>query len=99
MSLPVEIHADAQAEFDEAVDWFQGLRSGAGVTFARAVKRAFDLIAAQPRMHAIVADDYRRAPASGYPYYRVFYRDLGDRVRVVSVFHTSRDPAIWQGRV
>ncbi|QDU22724.1 type II toxin-antitoxin system RelE/ParE family toxin [Urbifossiella limnaea] len=99
MSLPVEIHADAQAEFDEAVDWFQGLRSGSGVAFARAVKQTLDRIAAQPRMHAVVSDDYRRAPVTGYPYYRVFYRELADRVRIVSVFHTSRDPSVWQGRV
>jgi toxin ParE1/3/4 len=99
MSLPVVIHPDAQTEFDEAVDWMEGVRSGSGVAFARAVKQALDLIAAHPRMHGVVTGDYRRAPVTGYPYYRVIYRDLGDHVRVISVFHTSRDPSVWQGRV
>jgi len=28
----------------------------------------------------------------------VFYRAHADRVEVIAVFHTRRDPAIWQGR-
>jgi len=35
----------------------------------------------------------------GYPYYRVMYQEVGSVLLVVSVFHTSRDPAIWKGRV
>jgi hypothetical protein len=29
----------------------------------------------------------------------VFYRAEPTRVQVIGVFHSSRDPAIWQGRV
>jgi hypothetical protein len=28
----------------------------------------------------------------------IFFRVYADRIRVISVFHASRDPAIWQGR-
>ena len=32
-------------------------------------------------------------------YYCVYYRPHADRVQVIAVFHPSRDPAIWKGRV
>ena len=35
---------------------------------------------------------------TGYPYC-VYYRIEEDRVLVLAVFHTARDPAIWQNRV
>lgn len=65
MSLPVILRPEARAEYDEAVDWFEQQRAGAGGAFARAVKRALDLIAAQPRMHAAVLGGVRRAPVTG----------------------------------
>ncbi len=99
MSLPYVLHPDAQAEFDEAYDWFEQLRAGSGTTFIDAIGKTFTSIAAQPRMHTRVYQDVRHAPVSGYPYYRVMYQEVGGVVLIVAVFHTSRDPALWQGRV
>ena len=31
--------------------------------------------------------------------FNVYYRPHFDRIEVIAVFHTSRDPAIWKGRV
>lgn len=98
MSLPVVFHPEARTEYDDAVDWHESFRAGAGAAFARAVKAALDLIAAHPRMHMKVSGDVRRAPVTGYPYYRIIYRERADDIKVLSVFHTSRDPAEWQGR-
>ncbi len=98
MSLPIAFHPDAEVEYDEAHEWFENRQAGSGDDFEAAVEAALALIAAHPRMHGVVTGDFRRAPVTGYPFYRVVYRDLGDRVRIVSIFHTSRDPAVWQGR-
>jgi plasmid stabilization system protein ParE len=55
-------------------------------------------IAEQPDFHAQVLDDVREALILKYPYC-VYYRVDGERILVLSVFHTSRDPASWQNRV
>lgn len=99
MSLPVVFRPEARAEYDEAFDWFEQLRPGAGVAFAEAVQRTLDVIAAHPKMHSTVHQGVRRSPVGGYPYYRVFYRERTDHVEVIAVFHTSRNPADWHGRV
>lgn len=99
MSLPVILQPAARQDYDEAFDWFESRRSGDGDVFAAAVQDMFDRIAAHPKLHAVVFETVRKAVVPGYPYYCVFYRELVDRIEILSVFHTSRDPRIWQGRV
>jgi plasmid stabilization system protein ParE len=98
MSLPVILDPEAQAEFDEAYDYYESRQAGLGEAFADAVQVVLDRIAKMPRMHQVVFQDIRRGVVRGYPYC-VYYREEPTRVRVLSVFHTSRDPAVWQARV
>ena len=97
MSLPVVLRDEAQAEFDEAFDFYESQRPGLGVTFAARVQEVFDLIGANPLSHAAVFADIRKAAVARFPY-RVFYRVEAARVQVIAVLHTARDPAIWRDR-
>jgi plasmid stabilization system protein ParE len=62
------------------------------------VNAALERIANNPKMHAVVLEDARKAVVRGFPYC-VYYREDGDNVVVLSVFHTSGDPTDWQRRV
>ncbi len=97
MSLPVVLRDEAQAEFDETFDHFERQRPGLGVAFAARVQEVFDRISANPHLHAVVLADIRKAVVAKFPYC-VFYRAEPARVEVIAVFHSSRDPGIWQGR-
>jgi plasmid stabilization system protein ParE len=88
---------EAQAEFDEAFDYYEGQRPGLGVSFAARVQDVFDRIGANPLLHAAVFADIRKAVVARFPYC-VFYRAEATRVEVIAVFHTARDPSVWQGR-
>lgn len=98
MSLPLVFRPDARAEFDAAADWYEQRQAGRGADFTEAVQDVLDRVAAQPRMHAPFYQDVRRSRVPGYPYV-VLYRVVQGDLLVVSVFHTSRDPAEWQARV
>jgi plasmid stabilization system protein ParE len=97
VNLPIVLRAEAEGEFDEAFDWYEAQRAGLGAAFVAEVQRVFDRIAANPLLHGIVLADIRKAVVRRFPYC-VFYRPHTDRVEVIAVFHTSRDPSIWQGR-
>jgi toxin ParE1/3/4 len=97
VSLPVVLRDEAQAEFDEAFDYYEGQQPGLGVDFVERVQRVFDRIAANPQLHGLVFADIRKAVVTRFPYC-VFYRADASRVEVIAVFHSKRDPAIWQGR-
>jgi toxin ParE1/3/4 len=97
MSLPVVVEDVAQAEFDEAFDWYNARDAAKAVEFAEAVLAVFTRIAAHPRAHAVVYKGVRKAVVLGFSYC-VYYFAEPQQVVVISVFHTSRDPAVWQGR-
>lgn len=98
MSLPIVLRDEAQAEFDEAFDYYEAQRPGLGLAFAARVQEVFDRLGANPRLHAAVFADVRKAAVARFPY-RVYYREETVRIQILSVFHTARDPAIWRGRV
>ena len=97
VSLPVILDPEARDEFDEGYDYYESRRAGSGESFADAVQIVLDRIGEMPQLHRAVFGKVRRAVIQGFPYC-VYYREEATRVRAISVFHTKRDPNIWQSR-
>ena len=97
MILPVILHRIAQAEFDDAADWYEARRAGQGAAFTAAVRRVLTDLGSRPEAHPEVYGDVREALVSRYPY-AIYYRSRPGQVTVLAVFHTSRDPTEWQRR-
>lgn len=96
MSTPIILRRLAQAEFDDAADWYDQ-RAGRGAAFTAAVRRVLTDIAATPEAYPEVHADVREAGVTGYPF-AVYYRVEPNQITVLAVYHTSRDPAGWQSR-
>jgi len=99
MKLPVVFTQLARREFDGAADWYEQERPGLGSRFVRAVNARLSQIRNDPLRYAKVYQDVRCADVHGFLYYAIFYRVESDRVEIISVFHSSRDPTIWQSRI
>ena len=97
MSLPVVLRPEARAEFDDAFDWYEQQRPGLGVDFVAHVQEVLDQIGATPGLYGQVFRDVRRVVVQRFPY-SVFYKVEPQQVVVLAVFHSSRDPKIWQAR-
>jgi len=97
MSLPVVLRPEARQEYDDAFDYYESRQAGLGAAFAARVQNVLTRIGNNPKMHAIVSGDIRKAVVTKFPYC-IFYRELTDRVEVIAVFHTSRDPSVWHQR-
>ena len=97
MSLSLVFRAGPQAEFDGAAVWYEARRAGLGDDFVAEVQRVLDTIVNQPNRYPVVYGDVREAAVRRFPYC-VYYRAKADRVVVIAVFHTSRNPAVWQAR-
>jgi toxin ParE1/3/4 len=98
MSFPLRLLPEAKTEFDDGADWYEQQRAGLGVDFIARVREVLNRIAANPQLHATVYGDVRKAVVTQFPYV-VLYREDGGEVIVIAVFHTARDPSIWQSRV
>ncbi len=97
MKLPLVFRAAAQTEFDDAAAWYDAQRVGLGAEFVAEVQQVLDTISDQPNRFAVATGDVREAPVRRFPYY-VYYRVKSCWVVIIAVFHSSRDPAVWQGR-
>lgn len=98
MSLPLQLDPEALEEYDDAHDYFDAQRRGLAQAFEDEIEKVFRLIARFPRMHTEVYRGVRRGIVDRFPYC-VYYREEIDHIRVVSIFHTSRNPSIWKKRV
>ena len=97
MSLPVVLRPEARAEFDDAFDWYEQRQPGLGVDFVAQIQEVLEQISASPELYAQIFQDVRRAVVRRFPYL-VFYKVEPQQVVVLAVFHTRRDPKIWQAR-
>lgn len=97
MSLPLDFHPAVRGEIDDAHDWYQQRRAGLGRDFLDEIERALAEITANPARYGFADADIREGLLNRFPY-AIYYRVLPDRIRVLAVYHTSRDPSGWQSR-
>ncbi len=97
MSLPVVLTHEAEAEFDAAADGYEQ-QAGLGAEFVARVRDVLNQIGQMPELHAPAYQNVRRAVVRRFPY-TIYYRVQADRVEVIAVFHSHRDPSEWQKRV
>ena len=98
MSPSVTFRVEAQTEFEEAAAWYEQQRDGLGSEFIAEVQAVLNQISAVPGLYAAIYHGVRRAPVRRFPY-TILYRVEQDSVLILAVFHTRRDPAVWQARV
>lgn len=97
MSRDFIVTPDAEADLAEAKAWYDGRQDGLGTELIEAVDEAFALVQKLPLLSRPVYRDLRRVLVRRFPY-AVIYRVADDRITVVAVYHTSRDPRGWQSR-
>jgi toxin ParE1/3/4 len=68
------------------------------VDFIARVREVLQRAAGNPKQFGVVYQDVRKAVVRRFPYI-VLYREDPGEVVVIAVFHTSRNPSIWQSRV
>jgi plasmid stabilization system protein ParE len=97
VSLPLDFHPAVRDEINDAHDWYEQRRPGLGRDFLDEVERVLAEVAVNPARYGFADADVREGLLTRFPY-AVYYRALPDRIRVLAVYHTSRDPSGWQSR-
>ncbi len=81
MTQAIRFDPSANVELFEAIDWYDGRRSGLGAEFSDSVRRTLDSAVRQPRPESLVPgieDDpaVRRVPLARFPYQLVVLTSL-----------------------
>lgn len=97
MSRRIVFRRAARNEFDDAANWYEQRQAGRGEKFTAAVRATLGQMSTQPELSPEVFEDTREARVRRYPSC-VYYPLEEGQVVVIAVFHTSRDPSVWQAR-
>ena len=89
----------AKTDISDASKWYEKQQKGLGKRFLNEIKEAFDVICENPKSFQIYYDDYRIYRTKIFPY-AVHYQYVADKneIHIKAVFHTARNPQIWEQR-
>jgi plasmid stabilization system protein ParE len=94
---------EALEEYEDAVSYYEGARSGLGETFADEIDRVIALTLEFPEMGAPVVDTppelgVRRQLVRRFDV-EIDYLVSGDAFVVIAIFHCKRSPGYWKDRL
>lgn len=90
-------HPEAEAEFYEAIDYYEGCQEGLGYDFAREVYSAIRNIMDYPKAWPVLEGVIRRCQTKRFPY-GVIYSEEADEIFILAIMHLHRDPDYWKDR-
>ena len=97
MSVKKTISPFAKADLSNASKWYEKQQKGLGKRFLNEMKEAFDIICNNPVGFPIRYDDYRIYYTKIFPYgIHYQYNVSHNEIRIKAVFHTARNPQIWE---
>jgi len=97
MSRSLAFRQQARREFDAAGDWYERERPGLGKAFLAEVDRVLQVIVSNPDAFPEVLAGIRKAVVKRFPYC-LYSRIRGETIVVLAVFHSARNPTVWQAR-
>ncbi len=91
-------HPEAEAEFLNAVDYYEACKINLGYDFSIEVYSTIENIFSFPKAWPILENDIRRCQTRRFPY-GIVYAQEGDEIVILAVMHLHRDPDYWKGRL
>jgi|tagenome__1003787_1003787.scaffolds.fasta_scaffold19125997_2 plasmid stabilization system protein ParE len=96
-SPSLSVRSEAEAEIEEAYQWYEMQRPGLGDEFLVAVRQTLAAVERSPRLYPIIRGKVRRALLSHFPY-SILYLAEPESTVVIACFHGKRDPQRWYSR-
>jgi len=90
-------HPEAEAEFLEAISYYEQRRKSLGFEFAVEVYTAIGLATGLPNAWSMLAGEIRKCQTKRFPY-AVLYSQEADGIFILAVMHLHRDPDYWKHR-
>lgn len=91
MRFTIFVTDEAEAEIENAYDWYEEQEKNLGRKFIFRVEVAYKLILDFPLGFPARRKDYRECFIGIFPFV-IIYRVVGNKIIVYKVFHTKRNP-------
>jgi len=91
-------HPDAEAELNQAVEYYEECQTGLGLAFASEVLAAIKRTIQYPEACSKVSRNTRRCLISRFPY-GIISQIKSSQLRIIAVAHLNRKPDYWKQRI
>lgn len=96
--MSIRLLEPAQAELDEAIDWYAEQAPGLGDAFLLETLKVLKLVEKYPQAWHPLTPEIRRCRLKRFPYSVVYTLDATD-ILVLAVAHQHRKPGYWRNRI
>ncbi|GDX51771.1 hypothetical protein LBMAG27_08180 [Bacteroidota bacterium] len=91
MIYNIIIEKEAQQDLDESALWYEEHSTGLGFRFLEVYLGVIDYLELHAASFPFIEGDYRQAIMKSFPFV-IVYKISGSDVKIISVFHTGRNP-------
>ena len=98
MIYTLQISEAAREDFLDSFHWYESVRLGLGEDFELCLEAALESVSRSPKHCAIRYGNIRVKFTERFPF-GIHYWIENDLIRVIGIYHSSRDPQIWQDRI
>ena len=96
----VFISDEAEADIDSGFIWYEIQKKSLGLAFIRNIKNSINKIRINPYKYPKVKYGIRKHLIEKFPYCVYYTVDIIENsIKVIAVFHNSRNPNVWKKRV
>ena len=96
--INIKFLTPAEAEFFDAISYYNIQSEGLGYEFAAEVKRTIGRIIQYPEAWTKLSKRTRRCRTNKFPY-GVIYQVKEETLLIVAIMHLSREPQNWKSRL
>ena len=94
----IELSDEAEVDFDKSYEFYYEDSSKVADTFFKRINLGFENIKQNPNTFPIAYKDVRKFVVKKFPFV-IYYRIINTVIQVIAIFHTSRNPEIWNERI
>jgi hypothetical protein len=91
-------HPEAEAEFAEAIEYYEECEEGLGYDFAVEVYLSIQRIVSYPKAWQAIDEEIRRSLVRRFPY-GILYSEEKEEIFIVAVMNLHRKPDYWKHRI
>jgi len=95
--MTFDFHPEAEAEFMEAVSFYERIEPALGEEFELEVYGTVRNVLSYPNAWPVLEGDVRRSLTNRFPY-GILYSVEADRIHILAVMHLHRRPGYWRKR-
>ncbi|MET4028420.1 toxin ParE1/3/4 [Marinobacter sp. MBR-99] len=95
--MDVRFHPAAEAELNEAIDYYESIQPGLGIDLAEEVEKAVIRAVKFPQAWSYIRKPVRRSLVKRFPY-GVLYSEQHNCIFVLAVMNLHREPGYWEWR-